>query len=60
LGLIVQYIWVRKGGKHIIIIRILSFVLGMVTHSAMSHTLDEWLWEHFHFHDLEKTYEENS
>jgi len=51
LGLIVQYIWAQKGGKHIIIIGVPSFIIGMTIHSAIGHTLGEWLKKVFHFHE---------
>jgi len=48
----------QKGRKHIIIIGILSFILGMTVHSAMGHTFGEWPREHFHFHENEDEFED--
>ena len=47
-------IYNKKTGKHVTIIAILSFIIGMTIHSAMGHTLGEWLKKIFHFHEKDE------
>lgn len=44
----------KKKGLQITLIAILSFIIGMIVHSAMGHTWGEWLREHLHFHEKDE------
>ncbi len=50
----INKIYNKKSGKHLTIIMMASFAIGMIIHSSAVHTMGKHLKDIFHFFDKEE------